>query len=314
MKKGIEKGAKQAWKGAKWAAKQGSILACKGLFKAQAALASAQGKANQWIGKAVNKLRRNSKVVNDVIAAGEKFQQTQKEFIANAIKKSLKFNKPAVLKKVTLFMKPQTICEQGIPTAARGLGSLLAGKNPIRSRSIPPVWSIGPQVAFATPKVLGGEGGIGFVFPPGSAKSPKLYYFAGGTASLPQISLSGVLQVATWFPALVKNQQGIGGGYLALGYTIPIKELSNIPGWIPGEQGVPHYKGGGGKDIVVVIDIIFSWPKGKAIPILWPPAGVIVSPGVSGGLSKLQENIVTKHLGRVTLQGGYTWVGNKNIW
>jgi hypothetical protein len=294
---------------AKRASQEFAKESCKAFFAAQKAVAKAEERVVGTMMQAADRLRRNAKVVNDLIATVEAFNDAQKELIYGLVRKAVKFNNPAMLSRIKVALDPEYYCENGIPTTRNELMTLLSDSGTIRTRGITnQVMSLGVQGAGMFPVKIGGglEGGGGAVWD--LRGHFKGYNFVGGTVSLPQFSIGMVAQVPWWNPNIVKVPEGLRGGYLAIGYALPVKELEEaVPGWVKGEQGVPPFKGGGGKNVTVMVDVIFSWPNGALYPNP-NPAGVVVSLGAAEGLTKLKETFLTKHLGRVTLQGGYTWV------
>ena len=149
------------------------------------------------------------------------------------------------------------------------------------------------------------EGGAGIA---SNLQATAGYGFVGGTVQLPSAGGSLLAQVGGWNPSVVKSPKDVGGGYLALGYEIPIKEL--MERWEGYGMGYWVDAKGAPANFVVNIDILFSWPDGKWHPNPIP-AGVIVSPGISGGITKGGDTFLSKHLGRITFQGGYGWIFGK---
>ena len=303
-KREAERLAREAAEKAKWLAKQATIQSCKAFFIAQEKAAKLQEGVMKKIQQGVNELRKNSKVVNDIIAAAEKFQQLQKSLIDKAIQRALRFNQPSLLNQVKDMVKFNNICETGIAETKKKIQRLLNANQQVRSRGSEPVFSIGIQGA-GTFKIGGIEGGAGIA---SNFKSTTGYGFVGGTVQMPSAGGAILAQVGGWNPVVVKTPKDLAGGYLALGYAIPIKEIAeHIYGfgndyWVNAEGSLLNF--------IVNIDILFSWPKGKWHPNPIP-AGVVVSPGLSGGISKAKDNFLSKHLGRITLQGGYGWVFGK---
>ena len=300
-----EQAAKFAAKQAKYVARQASIAACKTFFKAQMTAAKLQKKAFNQIQKGVNALRKNSKVVHNVIAAAEKFERTQKNLIDKAIKRALKFNEPQVLNKLKNVARFDNLCQSGVGGIRKKIKAVMNLKNQIRSRGIgSPVYNVGIQGA-GTFKIGGLEGGAGLAFL-GNFKNPTGYWFIGGTAQMPSAGGAIVGQAGVWNPKVVKTPTDVKGGYLAVGYQLTQKELSeHIYGY---GNGYWANKEGALLNLVGNVDILFSWPNKKWAPNPIP-AGVVVSLGPSGGLSSSgAASFVSKTLSRVNIQGGYGWL------
>ena len=297
--KTISKEATAKWKVVKWAVKNPEYAACMGFFKAQDTLSRISEGAFREVQKQVDKIRKDSKLVNQVAREVEAFQAKYKARIDSAIKKALDLNRPDMLTKITTALKPKNMCKVGMSRAWKNLNALTSGKNQIRSRGAAHVWSLGPQLAGVF-KGGGWEYGIGLAFQ--KPHKPKLYQFTGPTLSLPQAGGGVLIQIGNWFRPKVTKQKDLGGGYLAVGYAIPLKELGeHLYGY--GNDYWANAEGGG--SLVVSIDVLFSIFNGSPI---WPPAGFVVSPGVVFSIAKYDGPFI-KHLGRITLQGGYTWIG-----
>ena len=293
-KKGIVKGAQATWKGMKWVGKKGTVFACKVMFKAPEGLAKIIGGPMKWVKGKVKQVRKDSKLINKIATEVEKFRQKQQQFMDNAIKSALQLNQPAVLTKLKPFSTPDGLCERGIPALTKTVAGIAKPQNQVRSRGIS--WpfhtkSIGVQFA-GTYKIGGFEGGAGAGW---DNKITKGYWFAGGTAQLPQLSGKFLVQFGAW-----RSLDNLKGGFLAAGFTIPLKKWAKVAGWIPGEQGVPPYKGGGGAEANITVDFYFAFkPKLHIV-------GIVVSPGVSAGLANSFQG--AGPLGRITIQfggGGY---------
>ena len=242
--------------------------------------------------KEVDKVRKNARLLNDIVRTVEKIQKRQRRLIDHAVKSSLKYMDPKLLNGLKDVVKFDNICENGIGETNKKVKALFA-QTQIRSRGIfGTVTSIGIQGA-GTFKIGGLEGGMGRAW---NSDAHKTYWFAGGSAQLPQLSGSVLIQFGRW-----QTLRSLEGGYLAAGVTIPLYQWAKIAGWIPGEQGVPHYKGGGGPSINMTIDFLFSMDFKKKKPFTF--AGLVVSPGVSAGLAN--TTLAAGPLGAVTIQAGY---------
>jgi hypothetical protein len=242
--------------------------------------------------KEVEKVRKNSKLVNDVVQTVEDIQKKQQQLIDNAVKSSLKYMDPKLLNGLKDVVKFDNICKNGIGETQKKVKALFA-QNQVRSRGVfGNTTSIGIQGA-GTFKFGGLEGGMGRAWNPDANKT---YWFAGGSAQLPQLSGSVLIQFGRW-----QSLGSLEGGFLAAGVTIPLYEWAKIAGWVPGEQGVPGYKGGGGPSVNITIDFLFSMDFTKKKPFTF--AGLVVSPGVSAGLANTK--LAAGPLGSVTIQSGY---------
>ncbi len=303
-KQEAERLAREAAAKAKWLANQAAIASCKAFFIAQEKAAKLQEGVFKKIQQGVNDLRKKSKVVNDIIAAAEKFQKLQEDFINQNIRRALQFNQPKILDKVKGIVKINNMCEAGIAGTKKQIQGLLASEGQVRSRGIEPVFSVGIQGA-GTFKMGGIEGGGGIA---SNFKETTRYAFIGGTVQIPSLGGSLLVQVGGWNPLVVKSPKDLAGGYLAVGYAIPLKDLIEKDYGI----GSGYWRNAEGSlaTFVVNIDLMFSWPKGEWHPNPIP-AGIIVSPGISGGRSTAGNAGFSKHLGRVTFQGGYGWVFGK---
>ncbi len=290
--KGIVQGAHETWKGMKWVAGQASYGACLAFFKGQEVIAKASEGAMKVVMKEVDKVRRNSKLINDVVKEVEKIQKMQQQIIDHAVKSSLRYMDPRMLNGLKDVVKFENICKNGIAKTQQKVKALF-GQNQVRSRGVlGTTTSIGIQGA-GTFKIGGLEGGMGRAW---NSKAQKTYWFAGGTAQLPQLSGSVLVQIGRW-----QSLDSLTKGYLAAGVTIPLYQWAKIAGWVPGEQGVPGFKGGGGKSINITIDFMFGMDFTKKKPFNF--AGIVVSPGVSASLANTK--LAAGPLGAVTIQSGY---------
>ncbi len=285
--KGAATAAKATWKGIKYVGKKGPVWTCKALFKAPQGLAKIVGGPIKLVTGQVKKLIKKPKFVNNVTSKVNEFQKKQRNLINNAIKSSLSYNKPKFLNSLKPFATIDGMCENGIGALNAKLKAITKPRGQVRSRGVTfPTTSFGIQGA-GTFKIGGLEGGAGSAW---TSQSKKGYWFVGGTAQLPQLSGKVLLQFGKW-----RSLDNLKGGYVAAGFTAPIFQWAKVLGWVPGEQGVPPYKGGGGAELNITVDFFLSL---KPLSVV----GIVVSPGVSAGLANSFAG--AGPLGRITIQAG----------
>ncbi|MDH5774924.1 MAG: hypothetical protein OEZ57_08410 [Nitrospirota bacterium] len=283
----IEKGSQAVIKGAKWVGKNGPALACKTLFKAPGAVAKLVDIPLKFAKEQMQKVRNDAKLLDKIATEVENFQKQQQAVIDTAVKSALKFNKPENLQKLKPFSSIDGICERGVPSLKRTIDSIVKKESQVRSRGGFHAYSLGMQLG-GTWLIGGAEGGLGGAW---NADETKGYWFAGLTGQMTQASAKAQIQFGAW-----ESLQNLQGGYTAVGFTVPLSKWAKIANWVPGEQGVPPFKGGGGKEINIGIDFFIGLKPHVRV------VGVVVGPGVGAGLAN--SVMSAGPLGRITLQGG----------